>query len=119
MAAKAVLLSEPCEYAVQPVMFSGMCKREMSEEHAWVIKTALEVCNRQELQNNAIYRTVCKASDGEAKHGDVLVIETMSFELSSDSPIYAHLHPLEFLNLLVGPDDITADKDFKHIIKHQ
>jgi hypothetical protein len=41
----------------------------------------------------------------------------MVSELSADSPIYAHLCPLEFLNLLVGPDDITADKDFKHIIK--
>jgi hypothetical protein len=27
------------------------------------------------------------------------------------------LQPLEFLNLLVGPNDITIDKDFKHIIK--
>ena len=43
----------------------------------------------------------------------------MTSELSVDSPIYALLRPLEFLNLLVGPDDITADKDPKHIIKRQ
>jgi hypothetical protein len=43
----------------------------------------------------------------------------MTSELSVDSPIYALLQPLEFLNLLVGPDDITMDKDFKHIIKRQ
>ena len=43
----------------------------------------------------------------------------MTSKLSADSPIYALLQPLEFLNLLVGPDDITVDKDFKHIIKRQ
>ena len=35
------------------------------------------------------------------------------------SPIYTQLKPLIFLNLLVGEDDITADKDFKHIFKRQ
>jgi hypothetical protein len=62
---------------------------------------------------------ICIASDGEAKRGDALAILTMTSELSVDSPIYMQLHALEFLNLLVGPDDITADKDAKHIIKHQ
>ena len=119
MAAIGVLSSEPCEYAVRTIMFSGTCKRETSEEHARIVKTVLEACNRQKARNNAIYRTVCIASDGEAKRRDALVIQTMSSELSPDSPIYAHLRPLEFLNLLVGPDDITADKDFKHIIKRQ
>jgi hypothetical protein len=114
-----VLSSEPREYAVQPVMFSGTCKRETSEEHMRVIKTILEACNKQNMRNNSIYRTICIASDGEAKCGDVLVIQTMVSELSTTSPIYVHLRPLKFLNLLVGPDDITADKDFKHIIKRQ
>ena len=117
MAAIGVLSSEPREYAVRPVMFSGTCKKETSEEHARLVKTVLEACNKQNKRNNAIYRTVCIASDGEAKRGDALVIQTMVSELSPDSPIYTHLRPLEFLNLLVGPDDITADKDFKHIIK--
>jgi hypothetical protein len=110
-----VLSSEPWEYAVHPVMFSGTCKRETSEEHAWLVKTVLEACNKQNMRNNAKYHTICIASDGEAKHGDALVIQTMVSELSPDSMIYTHLCPLEFLNLLVGPDDITADKDF---IKH-
>ena len=119
VAAIGVLSSEPREYAVRPIMFSGTCKRETSEEHARVIKTVLEACNKQNTRNNTKYRTVCIASDGEAKRGDALVIQTMVSELSMDSPLYTHLHPLEFLNLLVGPDDITADKDFKHIIKRQ
>ncbi|KAH9074231.1 hypothetical protein EDB83DRAFT_2312565 [Lactarius deliciosus] len=119
VAAIGVLSSEPREYAVRPIMFSGTCKRETSEEHAKVIKTILEACNKQSKRNNTIFRTVCIASDGEAKRGDALVIQTMSAELSAESPIYAQLRPLEYLNLLVGPDDITADKDFKHIVKRQ
>lgn len=117
VAAIGVLSSELHEYAVWPVMFSGTCKRETGEEHAQVIKTILEVCNWQWTWNGAIYRTVCVASDGEAKCGDALVIQMMTSELSTDFPIYAHLHPLEYLNLLAGLDDITANKDFKHIIK--
>lgn len=100
-------------------MFSGTCKKEKSEEHAQLIKTLLKACDRQSKRGNITHRTVCIASDGEAKRGDALVILTMTSELSSDSPIYAQLRPLEFLNLLVGPDDITADKDPKHIIKRQ
>ena len=119
VAAISVLPSEPHEYAVWPIMFSGTCKRETSEEHARIVKTILEACNKQNKRNNATYCTVCIASDSEAKRGDALVIQTMVSNLSTDSPIYVHLNPLEFLNLLVGPDDITADKDFEHIIKRQ
>ncbi|KAH9160972.1 hypothetical protein EDB89DRAFT_1862008 [Lactarius sanguifluus] len=119
VAAIGVLSSDPREYAVQPILFSGTCKKETSEQHARVIKTVLDACNRQKRRNNATYRTVCIASDGEAKRGDALVIQTMTSELSVNSPIYALLRPLDFLNLLVGPDDITMDKDFKHIIKRQ
>ncbi|KAF8269917.1 hypothetical protein EI94DRAFT_1798606 [Lactarius quietus] len=101
VAAIGVLSSDPQEYAVQPILFSGTCKKETSEQHACVIKTVLEACNKQKRRNNATYHMA------------------MTCELSADSPIYALLQPLEFLNLLVGPDDITTDKDFKHIIKRQ
>ncbi|KAN0138828.1 hypothetical protein V8E53_003216 [Lactarius tabidus] len=110
VAAIGILLSEPCEYAVQPILFSGTCKKETSEQHAHIIKTVLEACNRQ--KNDATYY-------GEAKCGDALIIQMMSLELLVDSLIYTLLCPLDFLNLLVGPDDITTDKDFKVLIKHQ
>jgi hypothetical protein len=100
-------------------MFSDTCKKEKSDEHARLIKTLLEACNRQKIRGNAMHRTICIASDGEAKREDALVILTMTSKLSLGSPIYAQLQPLEFINLLVGPDDITADKDPKHIIKRQ
>jgi hypothetical protein len=74
VAAIGVLSSEPCEYAIRPIMFSGTCKRETGTEHTQIIKTILEACNRQRTQNGAIHRTVCIASDSEAKRGDALVI---------------------------------------------
>ena len=114
-----VLSSEPREYAVRPVLFSGTCKMETSEQHARLVKTVLEACNGQSKRNNLTYRTVSIASDGEAKRGDALVILTMISQLSERSPIYPLLRPLELMNLLVGTDDITADKDFKHVIKRQ
>ena len=66
-----------------------------------------------------VYHTVCIASDGESKCGKALVHLTMNTTLSVDSPIYEQLRPLDFLNYLVGTDDITADKDFKHVFKWQ
>ena len=34
-----------------------------------------------------------------------------------DSPIYPILKPLKFLNLHVGDNDLTCDKDWKHVFK--
>ena len=114
-----VLSSEPCEYAVQLILFSGTCKTERSKQHAQLVRKVLEACNGQSKRNKLTCRTVSIASDGEAKCGDVLVILTMTSQLSKCLPIYPQLQPLEFMNLLVGPDNITANKNFKHVIKCQ
>ncbi|KAH9034328.1 hypothetical protein EDB85DRAFT_1889826 [Lactarius pseudohatsudake] len=40
-------LSEvPCEYSVQPIMFSGTCKREMGPQHVHVLQMVLEAANK-------------------------------------------------------------------------
>ena len=86
----------------------------------------LHQINPYKIQKNKIkyvrpwhhtYHTVCIVSDGEAKRGDALVILTMSSQLSAGSPLYAQLFSLKLMNHLVSPDNITADKDFKHIFK--
>ncbi|KAH9009790.1 hypothetical protein EDB85DRAFT_2282777 [Lactarius pseudohatsudake] len=113
-------LSEvPHEYSVRPIMFSGTCKRETGLHHARVLQVVLEAANKVKVRKNCIYRTVCVASDGEAKRGDAFVILTMSSQLSASSPIYGQLSSLRLMNHLVGPDDLTADKDFKHVFKRQ
>jgi hypothetical protein len=100
-------------------MFSGMCKRETGPHHAHIIQTVLNATTDAKEQNNTTYRTVSIASDGEAKRGDALVILTMGSQLSASLPIYKQLSPLQLMNYLVGPDNLTADKDYKHILKHQ
>lgn len=100
-------------------MFSGTCKKETGVEHARLIQTLLTAAENQRHRNAAFYRTICIASDGEAKRGDALVRLTMNRDLHRDSPIYEHVGQLRFMNLLVGCNDITADKDFKHVFKRQ
>ena len=92
---------------------------EMSEQYANLVQTVLKACHAQSRRNNRTYCTISVASDGEAKCRDVLVILTMTSQLSEGSLIYMQLQPLQFINQLVGPDNITADKDFKHVIKCQ
>ncbi|KAF8170124.1 hypothetical protein BJ912DRAFT_832733, partial [Pholiota molesta] len=49
--------------------------------------------------------------------GSAFIILTFKHKLSSQSPIYPLLKPLKFLNLFVGFDDLTCNKDWKHIFK--
>ncbi|KAH9050407.1 hypothetical protein EDB83DRAFT_2522604 [Lactarius deliciosus] len=94
-------LSEvPREYSVWPIMFSGTCKRETGLHHARVLQMVLKAANK-------------------VKHGDAFVILTMSSQLSASSLIYGQLSSLKFMNHLVSPDDLTTDKDFKHVFKCQ
>jgi hypothetical protein len=62
-------------------------------------------------------RTISIASDGESRRGEALVRMTFKRPLDPDSSIYEMLHVLPLMNLEVGDDDLTADKDYKHIFK--
>lgn len=84
-----------------------------------MIQTVLTALDNTRQQGNTTYRTVSIASDGEAKRGDALVLLTMHSTLQPSSPIYPQLYNLDLMNLLVGKDDITSDKDFKHVFKRQ
>jgi hypothetical protein len=68
-------------------------------------------------RNNITYRLICAASDGEARRGKAFVMEFMQRPLAPESPIFSLLDGLEFMNFLVGNDDMTADKDAKHALK--
>ena len=94
---------------------SGDFKRESGEEHAEVIQTVLEGVNA--LQDNTKLRMVSIASDGETRRGSAFILLTFKTPLPRHSPIYPILSPLKFLNLHVGDDDLTCDKDWKHIFK--
>jgi hypothetical protein len=90
----------------------GDCKQESGLEHIQLIKTAFDASQKMCLH------TVSIASNGESRRGLALVQFTFKRKLSPDSPIYDQLACLPMMNLKVGDDDVTADKDYKHIFKH-
>ena len=102
-------------YPGRPVVISGDCKRESGEEHAEVIQTVLKGVNT--LQDKTKLRIVSIASDGETRRGSAFILLTFKSPLLQDSPIYSILKPLKILNLHVGDDDLTCDKDWKHVFK--
>jgi hypothetical protein len=115
VAALGALTGQPRLYTARPILVSGTCKREDARQHAGLLKTALNTCeSKSSTVHGCIY---CIASDGEAKRGAALVALALVHPLASTSPIYPQLHPLPLFNTLCGKDDLTLDKDFKHILK--
>ncbi|TFK81389.1 hypothetical protein K466DRAFT_578580 [Polyporus arcularius HHB13444] len=102
------------EYCALPFVISGTCKAEDAEAHAVLLDRAVEAVRRHLSSRGRLF---CIASDGEARRGKALGQLTMSRELDIASPIYQLLHPLPLFNCLVGTDDLTCDKDWKHILK--
>ncbi|TFY53533.1 hypothetical protein EVG20_g10072 [Dentipellis fragilis] len=100
-------------YSARPVLLSGSCKRESAEEHAELLQTTINAINSRKDLTRA--RIVSVASDGEARRGKALVQLTFKSPLSPSSPIYYLLGQLPLMDLWVGDDDLTADKDFKHV----
>jgi hypothetical protein len=100
-------------YCARPFLISGSCKKETAEDHAVLIQTALNAINQLKALSNA--RVVCIASDGEAKRGKALVQLTFKHTLSASSPIYPWLSACTLMDLHVGDDEMTCDKDWKHV----
>jgi len=69
------------------------------------------------LQDKTKLRVVSIASDGETRRGSAFILLTFKSPLLQDLPIYPILKPLKFLNLHVGDDDLTCDKDWKHAFR--
>lgn len=98
-------------YSARPILISGSCKHETGIQHAALINTGYVASHKSKL------RTISIASDGESRHGEALVHMTFKHQLDPTSPIYNMLHVLPLMNLEVGDDDLTADKDYKHVFK--
>ncbi|KAF8161442.1 hypothetical protein B0H34DRAFT_673382 [Crassisporium funariophilum] len=113
--ALGVLCKDNRIYPGRPVLVSGDCKKENGEEHAQVIQTVYDGVNS--LQPKTRLRITSLASDGETRRGSAFMSLTFKSVLQPVSPIYPLLKPLKFLNLHVGNDDLTCDKDWKHVFE--
>ncbi|KAG6825754.1 hypothetical protein H0H92_002534 [Tricholoma furcatifolium] len=102
-------------YPARPILISGDCKKETGAQHAKLLDTVLKAVNL--TKSSTHLRVVSIASDGETRRGASLVQLTFKRKLSTSSNIYSLVSPLHLMNLHVGDDDITADKDWKHVFK--
>ncbi|KAF7326984.1 hypothetical protein MSAN_02492200 [Mycena sanguinolenta] len=116
VAAVGIMSEDTRLYSARPILVSGDCKRESAGEHAKSVLTPVlhALDNKKDLTH---LRTICLASDGETRRGAAFMIKTWKHPLSPSSNIYPLLKDLQFMNYMVGDDDLTADKDPKHVDK--
>ena len=100
---------------MHPILISGSCKCETAKDHTILIQTVLDAAINN--QNLTRLQVISLASDGESHCGKALSNLTYVAPLALSSPIYDQLIHLKLMDYFVGPDDITADKDYKHIFK--
>ncbi|KAJ6456747.1 hypothetical protein C8R45DRAFT_844729, partial [Mycena sanguinolenta] len=117
VAAFGVFSKDPRMYSARPCCISGTDKTEKGPAHAVFIRQIIAAGQNKRARGNITYRTISIASDGEAKRGAALIEVTMNRDLSPLSPIYLLLSPLQLMNFRVGEDDVTADKDYRHVLK--
>ncbi|KAJ7192653.1 hypothetical protein GGX14DRAFT_701343 [Mycena pura] len=118
VAGVGALHRNPRIYSVRPYLFSADCKVEDGPEHAAaVLRPLLTAINNKSVRGSTTFRVVSVASDGESRRGHAFSLEYMKQPLAEESPIYSELGNLPLMNLLVGADDMTPDKDAKHGIK--
>lgn len=97
------------------MLVSGDCKRENGQQHAKIVQTVLDGVNKEKPKTNICLVSV--ASDGESRRGAAFVNLTLHKLLDKSSDIYPLLGDLNFMDLHVGDDDLTCDKDWKHVFK--
>ena len=102
-------------YSARPILLSGSCKRETAKDHTSLLQAVMDATNNK--QDMTGLRVISLASDGESRRGKALTNLTYVAPLAPSSPIYDHLARLDLMDNFVGPDDVTADKDYKHIFK--
>ncbi|KAJ7170425.1 hypothetical protein C8R43DRAFT_1120856 [Mycena crocata] len=111
------LSEDPRVYSPRPCLISGTDKHEDSVEHAKLLQKIINAGHNKGQRSNIIYRTVSLASDGESRRGLALVPTAMNRLLSDQTPIHPLLSVLQLMNLRVGEDDRTPDKDYRHQVK--
>ena len=102
-----------CLYSARPILLSGSCKHETANDHTTLLQAVVDATNNK--QDMTGLRVILLASDGESRRGKALTNLTYVAPLAPSLLIYNHLAHLDLMDYFIGPDDITADKDYKHI----
>ena len=99
----------------RPFLASGTCKRENANSHAGLISTVIAAC--EEEAATILCPMYCIASDGESRRGSALTGLMSSHSLDDQSELYSMVGKMRLMDLSVGKNDVTVDKDPKHIFK--
>lgn len=105
----------PGVYTAHLFVIVGTCKRE--NEFLWreVLETAqLALTNAQDQLRGHLY---CITSDGDAKQCLATAKITLQHDIAIDSPLRCKLGNLHLFNYKVGPNDVSGDVKYKHLIK--
>ena len=101
--------------STQLILISGSCKKKIASKHAVLLQTIVDGANAK--KDTMQVWLVSLASDGESYQEKALTKLTYIILLAPTSPIYAYLVNFDLLNLFVSVDDLTANKNYKHIFK--
>ncbi|EKM57125.1 uncharacterized protein PHACADRAFT_51634, partial [Phanerochaete carnosa HHB-10118-sp] len=104
-------------YTIIPIMVSPTCKAETAEELAEHILMILRTWHESEDGERRHGPCWSVGTDGDAKFRTAKFRALTSKTLERGTPLHAKLVWLRGLNLQVGPYDVTADADPKHIFK--
>ena len=104
-----------CLYSACPILLSGSCKCKTAKDHTELLQVVVDAANNK--QDTTGLRVISLASDGKSCCGKALTNLTYVAPLAPSSPIYDHLVHLNLMDFFVGQDNITMDKDYKHVFK--
>lgn len=106
-------------YPVCAILVSGDYKQEMGPKHSTVLQTTLDSVENtcENPEDDISIWIVSIASDGKKHQGAAMAQLTFKKELELESNIFPLLSGLTFMDMHIGDDDLTYDKDQKHLFK--
>ncbi|KAH9925086.1 hypothetical protein B0H21DRAFT_700940 [Amylocystis lapponica] len=113
-----VLSKETRQNQARPIVISGTCKHEAVAAQQSLLENTIGSFNTYEGKTPEHRRLYCIGSDGDGKRRRAVAAFTLNRMLSpSNSPIFHLLVSLKLFNLACGADDLTADIDYRHLLK--
>ena len=103
------------EYIAHPLLISATCKSKDAHAHMGLLSIVWKACDQ--MRGTMKGKVYCLASNVESWRRKALVALMEHTPLSPASPLFAYLGRLPLLNLMVGEDELTSDKDYKHVMK--
>jgi hypothetical protein len=110
-----VFSDDPHLYSARPFVISGTCKREDVNSQQKLLETACTAV-RQKLWDIGL-RLYSIASDGDSRRRLATANLTLIREIAPDSELRSRIGDLALFNYLCGAYDVTADIDYKHLLK--